>query len=160
MSKAYIGLGSNIGDSAKVLQNAVDSLCLLPKTLVKKCSNIYKTAPVGFLNQPDFYNAVVMIETELSPNALLGALLGIEAAFGRIRTIKNGPRILDLDLLIYEDVAIDSNELTLPHPRMFERAFVMVPLCDIDSSFAEKIAYSSPDGVALTEDKLEVPNNG
>ena len=103
MNTAVIGLGSNMGDRKKNLDDAVRALSLLPRTKVAKASKIYQTKPLGYDDQNDFYNAVILVETELSPQALLGGCLGIEAALGRIRLIKNGPRIIDLDLLLYEN---------------------------------------------------------
>lgn len=131
MKKAYIGIGTNIGDRLNNIENAVKSLGLLPGTQVTKVSSVYETEPWGYADQDDFLNACVEVETNLSPKAVLGACLGIEAAYGRERPFKNAPRILDIDLLLYEDVTIDEPELILPHPRMHERAFVLIPLKDI-----------------------------
>ena len=129
---AYLGIGTNIGDRLENLHNAVDSLNLIPMTLVMDVSNIYETDPVGYSDQQDFLNMAVKIDTELSAESLLGVCLGIEAGMGRVRKIKNGPRIIDIDLLLYEDEKINSNTLTLPHPRMFERGFVIKPMLDLD----------------------------
>lgn len=129
--QAVIGIGSNIGDRLKNINGAVRALSRLPKTRIKACSHLYETEPVGYADQSNFYNCVIMVETELSASMLLGACLGIEGAYGRVRTIKDGPRILDLDLLLYEGVKSESFALTLPHPRILERAFVMVPLLDL-----------------------------
>ncbi|MBR5620163.1 MAG: 2-amino-4-hydroxy-6-hydroxymethyldihydropteridine diphosphokinase [Clostridia bacterium] len=131
MSNVVVGLGSNLGDRLQNLQFAVDTLRLVPKTRVAAVSRVYETEPVGFTEQPDFLNAAVLLETDLSPKTVLGICLGIEAAAGRRRTIKDGPRILDLDVLLYESVKSDSFELTLPHPRILERAFVLLPLSDL-----------------------------
>ena len=128
MSKAVIGIGTNVGERHQNIKNALSSLNLLPRTKVTKTSSIYETEPWGFSEQPSFYNICVEVETSLSPHALLGALLGIEAALGRVRNFKNGPRIIDLDLLLYEDERIATGELTVPHPRIKERAFVLFPL--------------------------------
>lgn len=157
MANAYVALGANLGDCVKTLQAAVDAVNKLPRTKVVACSNVYKTAPVGYADQPDFYNAVISVETSLTPHALLGALLGIEAAMGRIRTIQNGPRVLDLDLLTYDAVVEQTEELTLPHPRMFERAFVMVPLSDIAPEYKEDAKRLSVNGIEITNIILEVP---
>ena len=102
MSTVILGLGSNLGDKRRNLNTAVHAISLLPNTQVKNVSSIYKTKPVGFDDQDDFLNAVISIETELSPHAILGACLGIEASMGRVRLHKNGPRIIDIDVLIYE----------------------------------------------------------
>ena len=133
MSIAFIGIGTNMGDRALNIRNALNSLKLLPNTSVEAVSNIYETEPWGFKEQSNFLNGVIKLSTELSPHALLGALLGIEAAFGRVREIKNGPRVLDLDLLIYDDVTINTTELTLPHPFILEREFVLKPLIELIS---------------------------
>lgn len=120
-----------MGDRKANIENALKALDLLPTTKVLKVSNIYETEPWGYEKQKCFLNCAVLVETDLSPAALLGGLLGIEAAMGRVRTIKNGPRIIDLDLLLYGDVTVNTDELILPHPRMSERAFVLCPLLDI-----------------------------
>ena len=133
MSIAFIGIGTNMGDRALNIRNALNSLKLLPNTSVEAVSNIYETEPWGFKEQSNFLNGVIKLSTELSPRALLGALLGIEAAFGRVREIKNGPRVLDLDLLIYDNVTINTTELTLPHPFILEREFVLKPLIELIS---------------------------
>lgn len=133
MNTAYLGLGTNIGDKMKNLQSAVDALEHLPSTDVAAVSAVYETEPWGYLDQDNFYNICVKIETALSPSVLLGACLGAEAAFGRERPFKNSPRIMDIDVLLYNTINtnINSGELILPHPRMHERAFVLVPLKDV-----------------------------
>ena len=98
---AYLGIGTNIGDRLQNLIDTVEALRLLPLTKVVEVSNVYETEPVGFANQGDFLNIVVSVSTELTADNLLGAVLGIEAGMGRVRTIKNGPRIIDVDLLMY-----------------------------------------------------------
>ncbi len=130
--KAYLGIGTNIGDRMKNLHDSIDALNLLPMTSVTDVSNIYETDPVGYDNQDDFLNVVVEVETELNADNLLGAALGIESGLGRIRTIKNGPRIIDIDLLLYGDETKNTKSLILPHPRMMERNFVLKPLLDLD----------------------------
>ena len=129
--QAYIALGTNMGDKGENLNRAVWALASIPGVKVSALSRVYETKPVGFVKQDNFYNAVIRVETTLSPRALLGACLGVEAGMGRVRGRKNGPRVIDLDLLLYEGKVINSEELTLPHPRMEERAFVLSPLCDI-----------------------------
>lgn len=129
---AYLGIGTNIGDRMQNLQDALDSLNLLPLTTVTDVSNVYETDPVGYDNQDDFLNIVVEVETELNADNLLGACLGIESGLGRVRTIKNGPRIIDIDLLLYGDEVKNTQTLILPHPRMMERNFVLKPLLDLD----------------------------
>nr|WP_317412447.1 2-amino-4-hydroxy-6-hydroxymethyldihydropteridine diphosphokinase [uncultured Solibaculum sp.] len=163
MYKAVIGLGANLGNPKEQLQAAVDSLNRLPGTKVADCSKLYITKPVGYDNQPDFLNCVVLVETALSPEALLGAGLGIEAAMGRIRSIKNGPRTLDVDLLLVEGEKREGEELNLPHPRMGERAFVLAPLADLfpegkafDYSFADKLDALEKDGVTACAGRLKI----
>ncbi len=129
--RAYLGIGTNIGDKLQNLADSISALNLLPLTKVTDCSNIYETDPVGYDNQDDFLNIVVEVETELSSDNLLGAALGIEAGLGRVRTIKNGPRIIDIDLLLYENEIKNTKTLILPHPRMMERDFVLKPLLDL-----------------------------
>ena len=114
--QAVIGIGSNMGDRLKNINGAVRSMSRLPKTKITACSHVYETRPVGYEAQPLFYNAAIIVETELSAQMLLGACLGIEGAYGRVRTIKDGPRVLDLDLLLYEGMKSESFLLTLPHP--------------------------------------------
>lgn len=132
--KAYLGIGTNIGDRMNNLQDSVDALNLLPLTTVTDVSDVYETDPVGYDNQDDFLNIVVEVETELNSDNLLGACLGIEAGLGRVRTIKNGPRIIDIDLLLYENETSNTKTLVLPHPRMMERNFVLKPLLDLNFS--------------------------
>lgn len=131
------GAGRQFGRSDGKSAAALAALSALPRTQVIKASGVYETEPVGYADQPAFLNAAVLLETGLSPRALLGACLGIEAAMGRVREVLNGPRPLDLDLLLYEGRTMQEEELTLPHPRMGERAFVLVPLADI---FPERCA--------------------
>lgn len=132
--KAYLGIGTNIGDRMLNLQNAIDSVNLLPNTMVTQISNVYETAPVGYAEQDDFLNIAVEVETAVNSDVLLGYILGIEAGMGRVRTIKNGPRVVDIDLLLYGDEIKTSEHLILPHPRMWDRGFVLIPLLDLDFS--------------------------
>lgn len=131
MSRALLGLGANLGDREDTLQRAIASLNALPRTAVTRVSSLYETAPVGYTDQPDFMNLVAELDTTLSPHALLGACLGIEAALGRVRTFQNAPRVVDIDLLLYDDQTCSDTDLILPHPRMAERAFVLVPLAEL-----------------------------
>lgn len=129
--KAVIGLGTNMGERAENLTQAVQALSLLPNTKVLKCSSIYETKPYGFTEQADFLNMVLILETSMSPEALLGACLGIEAGFGRIRLFKNGPRILDLDVLLIDGYSSDTDLLYVPHPQILNRSFVLCPLYEL-----------------------------
>jgi 2-amino-4-hydroxy-6-hydroxymethyldihydropteridine diphosphokinase len=128
---AFVALGSNLAAPREQVLSAMDEIDALPGTRVTRRSSLYRTAPVGNPDQPDYINAVVQIETELSPEELLDALLAIEQRHGRVRGELNAPRTLDLDLLLYEDRTIDSPPLRVPHPRMHERAFVLQPLAQI-----------------------------
>ena len=135
MPTAYIGLGANLpspaGEPEATLAAAVARLAALGRVVA--CSRLYSTAPVGLAEQPRFLNAAVALETNLAPRALLEALLEIEHAFGRDRPagIENGPRTLDLDILLYGDLVLGEHGLAIPHPRMAERAFVLAPLHDV-----------------------------
>jgi len=131
MTIAYIALGSNLQDPVKQVSRAFDALAQLPATRLLQRSSLYKTAPVGYDNQPDFINAVAKVDTSLEPIELLHKLLAVEATFGRERPFPNAPRILDLDLLLYGEVCMQTAELILPHPRMHERGFVLLPLAEI-----------------------------
>jgi len=127
---AWIGLGANLGDTRSALHAALQALDALPQVQVLRVSSLYRSAPVD-AEGPDFLNAVVMVSTTLAPMDLLHALQAMEQAFGRQRPWRNAPRTLDLDLLLYGDERLDSPELTLPHPRMQERAFVLLPLAEL-----------------------------
>lgn len=129
--KMLLGLGGNMGDMHAHIDDAIAALGALPHTTVLRESRRYITAPVGYADQPDFLNSVVEIDTALSPAAMLGACLGIEAGMGRVRLFKNGPRVIDIDVLLIDGYESDSAELTVPHPRMCERGFVLIPLCDL-----------------------------
>lgn len=131
MGRAVLALGSNLGDRMAYLCRAVQAIERLPDTTVQAVSRVYETDPVGYANQPFFLNAVMLVETGLSPRALLGGCLGIEAALGRERSFANAPRVLDLDVLLIEGVREVGEELTVPHPRMAERGFVLIPLLDL-----------------------------
>ncbi|MDD3354675.1 2-amino-4-hydroxy-6-hydroxymethyldihydropteridine diphosphokinase [Zoogloea sp.] len=131
-TRAYVALGANLGEPVEHLRAAVDAIDRLPTARVVMRSSLYRSAPVGCPpGQPDYVNAVVAVDTALAPLALLRALLTIEAEHGRIRSTQNAPRTLDLDLLLHGDLVLTSHELTLPHPRMHERAFVLYPLLEI-----------------------------
>ena len=133
MTLAAIGLGANLGDAAATLREAIAELARLPRTELLRASRLYRTPAWGVTEQPDFINAVALVETALPPRDLLDALLAIERSFGRTRLDGErwGPRTLDLDLLLFDDLILDSPALQLPHPRMHLRAFVMAPLLEI-----------------------------
>lgn len=131
MVTAYIGLGSNLGDRLRLLRKAVWDLSRVGA--LTGVSSLYETEPVGYREQPWFLNAVVVLETELSPHQLLRYMQELERAAGRQRSFPNAPRTLDLDLLLYDDLVLNEEELVLPHPRLHERAFVVVPLVEISA---------------------------
>jgi len=128
---AVVALGSNLGDPEAQVRSAFGEIAALPETWVTARSALYRTAPVGFADQPPFVNACARVETRLSPRGLLDGLLAIEARHGRTRGIPNGPRTLDLDIVLYGGAAIDEPGLRIPHPRAHERAFVLAPLVDV-----------------------------
>lgn len=132
---AWLGLGSNLADPVSQLDEALDRLGLTEGITILKTSSLYRTPPWGDKEQDDFINAVVHIETGLQPIPLLRALQTIENVMGRQKSGRRwGPRLIDIDLLIYGDQQIQSQELELPHPRMHERAFVLMPLCELDAT--------------------------
>jgi FdhD protein len=128
---AFIGLGSNLENPERQVLDAFGELAALPGVTLLRRSSLYRSAPVGYVDQPDFINAVAEIRTALAPHDLLAALQGIERRHGRRREFKNSPRTLDLDILIYADLTLDTNDLVLPHPGIFQRAFVLLPLIEI-----------------------------
>lgn len=134
-ARAHVGLGGNLGDVARTFRSALRMLAARPATRVAAVSPVYRTAPWGDAAQPPFLNAVAALDTALDPHALLEVLLEIERAHGRDRGAaarRWGPRTLDLDLLTHGTQVLDSARLTLPHPRLHARAFVLVPLADLD----------------------------
>ena len=128
---AFIALGSNLEHPAAQVREGFAALAALPATKLTMQSSLYRSTPVGYAGQPDFINAVAAVETSLAPRDLLDRLLGVERCHGRVRNFPNAPRTLDLDLLLYGDMQIHEPGLTIPHPRMHERAFVLVPLAEI-----------------------------
>ncbi|WP_416885250.1 2-amino-4-hydroxy-6-hydroxymethyldihydropteridine diphosphokinase [Marinospirillum sp.] len=133
MALAWIGLGSNLDDPIKHVTQALDQLHQLDQTHLVKASQLWQSQPVGPQDQPDFINAVALIETQLAPLALLHQLQALEQAHRRVRERHWGPRTLDLDLLAYEQQVMASTELTLPHPRLYERAFVLKPWAELEA---------------------------
>ncbi len=131
MNVAYLSIGSNIGDRLHHLTEAVRALHVQEGLTVTSVSSIYETAPVGFTDQADFLNMVVFVETALAAQDLLGVCQKIEHVLGRVRDIRWGPRTVDLDILLYNNDNIETKNLIVPHPRMYERAFVLIPLLEI-----------------------------
>jgi 2-amino-4-hydroxy-6-hydroxymethyldihydropteridine diphosphokinase len=129
MNRVYFSLGSNMGDTEENLREALRLLS--EKVCIDKVSPPYETEPVGYKDQSWFLNIAAAGETALSPGALLQFTQGIESRMKRVKTIVNGPRVIDIDILLYNEDVVETESLTLPHPRMLERAFVLAPLCDI-----------------------------
>ena len=136
MSLAYVGIGSNLQDPVAQVKQAFAELGRLPRTRLLGSSSLYRSAPLGYADQPDFVNAVASLETSLKPVELLSQLQTIERNQGRKRSFKNAPRSLDLDLLLFDGMSLDLPHLKIPHPRMHERAFVLKPLLEIAPGIA------------------------
>ena len=163
MASALIALGGNVGDVRATFQKAIANICGMTQGVLLARSSDYITPPWGEVQQERFINACIEIDTSLDPHALLFVLQKIETKFGRDRTKEKrwGPRTLDLDLIAYDDVSMQKPELTLPHPRLFERAFVLVPLAEISPgrviagrSLASALAELSTDGIERLPDPL------
>ena len=131
MTAVVLGLGGNIGDTRSLMREAIEHLAGQPDVAVKAVSALYRTPPWGKTDQPPFLNAAVKIETDLSPQELLGAVLSVEQALGRERKERWGPRTIDIDILIYGGRTVDEPGLCVPHPRLTERAFALAPLVDV-----------------------------
>ncbi|HEY9761549.1 MAG TPA: 2-amino-4-hydroxy-6-hydroxymethyldihydropteridine diphosphokinase [Trichocoleus sp.] len=142
MVPCAIALGSNLGDSRRILQDALAALDAKDNIEVITHSQLYETAPVG-PPQPDYLNCCALIQTCLSPEALLRELLQVEACFGRVRRERWGPRLLDLDLILFDDLVVTTPTLQIPHPRMPERAFVLVPLAEIAPNWIDPISHKT-----------------
>lgn len=135
-AEAVVGLGANEGETIAALAAARHALAALPDTTLAAASSLYRTAPIGREDQPDFLNGVCLLKTRLAPEVLAQALFDLERTLGRVRTgVRNGPRVIDIDLLYYEGVVRDEPALTLPHPRLHERAFVLYPWAEIMPGF-------------------------
>ncbi|MCH5314632.1 MAG: 2-amino-4-hydroxy-6-hydroxymethyldihydropteridine diphosphokinase [Eubacterium sp.] len=135
-----ISVGTNLGDREENIKKCIDAINLLPYTDVINQSAVYETEPVGYARQQNFYNIILLVESIFEPHEMLGACLGIEAGFGRLRTVRFGPRIIDIDIIFAEDEIIESRNLIVPHPRYSERRFILEPLLDI---FPDGIVYGT-----------------
>jgi 2-amino-4-hydroxy-6-hydroxymethyldihydropteridine diphosphokinase len=162
---SVLSLGSNIGDRLDILQGAVDAIAGIPGVALAALSPVYETAPVGGPEQPDYLNAVLRIRTTLAPRDLLAELHAVEAAFERVREVRWGPRTLDIDIITYEGELSGDPELTLPHPRAHERAFVLAPWLDADPAaalpghgpVAELLAAAGDEGIRRSTRELALP---
>jgi len=152
LAVVFLGLGSNLGDRRKNIDSALELIDGTFRTSVKKVSSLYETEPVGYTDQPDFLNAVALVETERKPEEFMSDLLEVEHEMGRIRNVRWGPRVIDIDILMFDDLEMDTPGLTLPHPRMAERAFVLAPLAEI----APKLLL--PDGRTPGEALVDLTN--
>lgn len=150
-TKSAIGLGSNLGNSQATLEAALETLNRTPGITVKTRSSWYKTAPIG-PSQPDYLNACALLDVQLNPQELLKTLLAIEDEFGRVRKERWGARTLDLDLLLFDDLILETPELQIPHPRMTQRAFVLVPLAEIAPDWIEPVLGEA---IALLVEKVD-----
>jgi 2-amino-4-hydroxy-6-hydroxymethyldihydropteridine diphosphokinase len=150
----YIALGSNLGNRLANIKNAISNFT--PQLDVKKKSSVYETPPWGYADQPAFLNQVLMAETYLEPEDLLSHLKRLEVVLGREPTFQNGPRLIDLDILFYDDVEIDSPPLQIPHARLHQRAFVLVPLNDIASDLIHPTLGKSIGELLLDVDRLNI----
>ncbi len=133
MALVYLGLGANLGDAQQTLRQAIDALAQEAKLSLYGISSLYRTQPIK-AEGPDYYNCAVALDTQLSPRALLALCQTIEADFGRQRPYKNAPRTLDIDILLYDALSVNEEDLVIPHPRLTERAFVLVPLIELNLS--------------------------
>jgi 2-amino-4-hydroxy-6-hydroxymethyldihydropteridine diphosphokinase len=141
MSVCYVGIGSNLGKRRENISSAIDKINQLKDTKVAKISSIIETEPVGGPPQGRYLNAAIEIHTHLSPQELLANLQNIETELGRVRTIKNGPRTIDLDILLFDEQKINERDLIIPHPKILERDFVLVPLKEIAWHIVKKLLY-------------------
>ncbi len=150
--RVYVGLGANLGDRGEALLQALHAIAVLPQTQLLAVSSLYSSAPVDATG-PDYLNAVAAVQTQQSPQDFLQALQAIELAAGRERPYRNAPRTLDLDILLWGDAQLDTPALTVPHPRMHERAFVLLPLVQLDASLvtAEQLAAVADQRIAVAQ---------
>lgn len=155
MVKAYLSLGSNIGDRVGQLESAIRVLNDKRGIKVTNVSPIYETEPVGYVDQDDFLNLCIEIETDLSPHALLRDCLDTEQQLHRVRKVRWGPRTCDIDILLYGSNRVDAPDLTIPHPRMLERAFVLVPLIDIASQVVEPQTNQRIGDLQVPDDRVK-----
>ncbi|HEY4611651.1 MAG TPA: 2-amino-4-hydroxy-6-hydroxymethyldihydropteridine diphosphokinase [Bacteroidota bacterium] len=143
MARVFISLGSNLGDRLRLLQRAVDAVASAPTTTVRRLSSVYETEPVGVKNQPEFLNAVAELESALAPPEMFHRLKEVESLVGRMKSERWGPREIDLDLLYYDSFILQMPDLTIPHPEIHRRRFVLVPLAEIAENFLDPVTRTS-----------------
>ncbi|MCU5747019.1 2-amino-4-hydroxy-6-hydroxymethyldihydropteridine diphosphokinase [Staphylococcus sp. SQ8-PEA] len=160
MVEAYLSLGSNMGERAYHLREALSLLDQIEGINVTKVSSIYETAPIGYTDQDPFLNLCAKVETSLAPHDLLHRCLDVERRLHRVREIRWGPRTCDIDIILYGDEQIDDNELTVPHPRMRERAFVIIPLQEIAPRAVEPVLHQAIGEIQAPDDEVEVYREG
>ena len=151
---AYLALGSNMGNRLSNLKNAISNLP--PQMDVKKKSTVYETPPWGYADQPPFLNQVVMVETYMEPENLLSHLKRLETVMGREPTFENGPRVIDVDILFYDDMVMNTPPLVIPHPRLHHRGFVLVPLNDIAPELVHPVLGKTIGELLLDVDRLNI----
>ncbi len=154
MATAYLGLGSNLGERGDYLRQAVKLLGELPQLRLTGISSVYETDPVGVVDQPSFLNLVVRLDTEVGPHELLALCQAIEDKLGRVREERWGPRVIDIDILLYGDLRIDEADLVIPHPEMSVRAFVLVPLGELEPG------VRGPEGERIVADLVNLDASG
>jgi len=150
-NKAYLGLGSNKGDSLKNLEAAVSELKLMPYTKIESCSFVYETKPYGEVNQQNFYNAACLLKTGLSIDELFIWIKEVERRLGRTKTERWGPREIDIDILLYNDLIYSNESLNIPHKEMLKRDFVIIPLLDVDSELVHPVTKTRLSEIVFEE---------
>ncbi len=157
-SAVYVAIGGNIGDVEENLAKAVALIHQLPTTRVTDVSGLYRTAPVGGPEgQPDFFNGAIALTTGLEPDQLMAALIGIEHQLGRVREVQDGPRTVDLDIILWGDLVVDSAHTTIPHPRMESREFVLLPLSEVGGSARHPVSNLTVDEMLSAIEDISSP---
>ena len=148
MARVFLGLGSNMGDRQAMLGRAVARIAALPGTAVTRTSPIAETDPVDYTDQPRFLNQVIIIETALAPRDLLAALKRAEQELGRVKSVPRGPRAIDIDILLYDDLVLESEELTIPHPEIHNRRFILDHLVELEPELVDPVSGAHYRGTA------------